>query len=70
MLLSTDYNAKIYSGHFSDQTVKNNITSYENIEKIAPVYDDQTAICLLGYPHFERNDKFIRIAFLEITRNT
>ena len=40
MLLSTDYNAKIYSGHFSDQTVKNNITSYENIEKIAPVYDN------------------------------
>ena len=48
--------------NFFDQTLKNNIKTYDNIRKIATGQgDDYTTGCLLDYPYFEKYYKLIAI---------
>ena len=48
--------------NFFDQPVKNYITKYENIRKIASGQrDDYTTGCLLDYPYFKESYKMIAI---------
>ena len=48
--------------NFSDQAIKNNIRTYENIFKIATGYDDAcTTGCLLNYPYFKNYYQLIAI---------
>ena len=40
--------------NFFDQTIKNNLTLYENIQKIAAGQgDDYRTGCFIGYPYFK-----------------
>ena len=48
-----DYNVMIDGRNFFDQTIKNNLKTYDNIRKIA-TGDDYTAGCLLIYLCFFR----------------
>ena len=48
--------------NFSDQPIKNNKVTYENIRKIATGQgDDYTTGCLLDYPYFKDTYKMIAI---------
>ena len=47
---------------FFDQTVKNDLRTYDNIRKISSGQgDDYTTTCLLDYPYFEEYYKLIAI---------
>ena len=47
---------------FFDQTVKNDLKTYDNIRKISSGQgDDYTTACLLDYPYFEEYYKLIAI---------
>ena len=55
-----DYNVVIDGKNFSDQPVKNNKITYENIRKIATGQgDDYTTGCLLDYAYFRDIYKMI-----------
>ena len=59
-----DYNIKIDGQKFFNQSINNDIKTYENIRKIATGQgDDYTTGCLLGYPYFKENYKMIAIDF-------
>ena len=48
--------------NFFDQPVKNDLTTYENIRKIATGQgDDYTTGCLVDYPYFKNCYKIIAI---------
>ena len=48
--------------NFFDQTVKNDLKTYDNIRKIATGQDDDyTTGCLLDYPHFKKYYELIAI---------
>ena len=48
--------------NFFDQTVKNNLRTYDNIRKIAAGQDDDyTTGCLLDYPYFTKYYKLTTI---------
>ena len=48
-----DYNVMIDGRNFFDQPVKNDLRTYDNIQKILTVPgDDYTNGCLLHYPYF------------------
>ena len=52
----------IYVRIFSDQPIKNDLKTYDNIRKIATAQgDDYTTGCLLDYPYFEKYYKLIAI---------
>ena len=47
--------------NFFDQTLKNNLRTYDNIRKIATgQVDDYTIGCLLDYPYFEKYCKWLQ----------
>ena len=49
-----DYNDIIDGRNFSDQPIKNDLKTYDNIRKIATGQgDDYTTSCLLDYPYFK-----------------
>ena len=51
-----NYNVMINGRKFFDQTVKNNLRTYDNIHKIKTgPGDDYTTRCLLNYPCFKKN---------------
>ena len=57
-----DYNIMINGENFSDQPIKNNKVTYENIRKIATGQgDDYTTGCLLDYPYFMDTCKMIAV---------
>ena len=57
-----DYNIMINDENFSDQPIKNNKITYENIRKIATGQgDDYTAGCLLDYSYFANTYKMITV---------
>ena len=57
-----DYNIVINGENFSDQPIKNNKITYDNIRKIATGQgDDYTTGCLLDYPYFANTYKMIAI---------
>ena len=48
--------------NFFDQTIKNNLRTYDNIRKIATGQgDDYATGCLLHYPYFKNYSKMIAI---------
>ena len=48
--------------NFFDQTIKNDLTKYDNIKKIATALgDDYTNGCLLDYPYFKEYYKLVAI---------
>ena len=52
--------------NFSDQTVKNNEVTYENIRKIATGEEDGYTIgCLLNYSYFQDSYKMIAVGLSE-----
>ena len=52
--------------NFSDQTVKNNKVTYENIRKIAAGEEDGYTIgCLLNYSYFQDSYKMIAVGLSE-----
>ena len=57
-----DYNVMINEENFSDQPLKNNKVTYENIrESAAGQGDDYTTGCLLDYPYFKDSYKMIAV---------
>ena len=57
-----DYNVMINGLNFFDRPVKNNLTIYDNIQKIATGQgDDYITGCLLDYPYFKTYYKMIAI---------
>ena len=57
-----DYSVIIDGRNFFDQTVKNNLIAYDNIQKITTSQgDDYTTVCLLDYPYFNNYHKMIAI---------
>ena len=57
-----DYNIVINGENFSDQSIKNNEITYDNIRKIATGQgDDYTTSCLLDYPYFKDTYKMIAV---------
>ena len=56
-----DYNIMINSENFSDQPMKNNKVTYENIRKIATGQGYYTAGCLLDYSYFMNAYKMIAV---------
>ena len=57
-----NYNIMINGENFSDQPIKNNIVTYENISKIATGQgDDYTTGCLLDYLYFMDTYKMIAV---------
>ena len=49
-----DFNVVIDGRNFFDQTVKNDLRTYDNIRKIATGQgDDYTTVCLLDYSYFK-----------------
>ena len=57
-----DYSVIIDGRNFFDQTVKNNLIAYDNIQKITTGQgDDYTTVCLLDYPYFNNYHKMIAI---------
>ena len=56
------YNVIIYGTNVSDQTIKNDIRTYDNIRKIAPYKgDNYTTGCLLDFVYFKINHRMIVI---------
>ena len=50
-----DYNALINGRNFSDQPIKNDLKTYDNIRKISTGQsDDSTAGCLIDYSYFKK----------------
>ena len=50
-----DYSVMINGHTFFDQTVKNDLRTYDSIRKITTDQGgDYTTGCLLDYPHFEK----------------
>ena len=57
-----DYNVLIDGRNFSDQPIKNDLKTYDNIKKIATGQgDDYTTECLLDYRYFKKYYKLIAI---------
>ena len=57
-----DYNVLIDGRNFSDQPIKNDLKTYDNIKKIATGQgDDYTTGCLLDYRYFKKCYKLIAI---------
>ena len=57
-----DYNIMINGENFSDQPIKNNKITYENIGKTATGQgDDYTTGCFLDYPYFKDTYKMIAV---------
>ena len=57
-----DYNIMFKGKHLSDQPIKNNNITYENIRKIATGQgDDYTTGYLLDYPYFKDSYKMIAV---------
>ena len=57
-----DYNVMIDGSNFFDQPIKNDINTYENIQKITIGQgDDYTTGCLLDYNYFKKHYKVIAI---------
>ena len=57
-----DYNVMIDGKNFFDQSVRNDIVTYENIRKIAIGQgDDYITDCLLDYTYFKKYNKMIAI---------
>ena len=57
-----NYYVMIYVRIFSDQPIKNDLKTYDNIRKIATAQgDDYTTGCLLDYPYFEKYYKLVAI---------
>ena len=57
-----DYNIMINGENFSDQPIKSNKVTYDNIRKIATGQgDDYTTGCLLDYPYFVDTYKMIAV---------
>ena len=57
-----DYNIMINGEKFSDQPIKNNKVTYDNIRKIATGQgDDYATGCLLDYPYFANTYKMIAV---------
>ena len=57
-----NYNVMIDGRNYFDQTVRNNLRTYDNIRKIATGQgDDYTTGCLLDYPYFKKYYKLIVI---------
>ena len=57
-----DYNVKIDGRIFFDQTINNNIKTYEKVRKNATGQgDDYATGCLFDYPYFKENYKMIAI---------
>ena len=55
-----DYNVIIDRRNFFDQTIKNDLKTYDNIRNIATGQgDDYTNGCLLRYPYFKKHYKLI-----------
>ena len=53
--------------NFSDQPIKNNKITYDNIRKIAIGQgDDYITGCLLDYPYFADTEQFNKLILLEI----
>ena len=51
-----DYNVMIDGQNFFDQPVKNNLRTYDNVQKIMIGQgDDYKTGCLLDYPYFKEN---------------
>ena len=50
-----DYNVMIDGRNFFDQTIKNDLKTYDNIRKIATGQGDHyISGCLLDYPYFKK----------------
>ena len=61
-----EYNVMIDGQNFSDQPVKKNLITYDNIGKITTSQgDDHTTSCLLDYPYFENCYKMIAIDLIK-----
>ena len=61
-----EYNVMIDGQNFSDQPVKKNLITYDNIRKITTSQgDDHTTSCLLDYPYFENCYKMIAIDLIK-----
>ena len=59
---TTDYNVMIDGRNFYDQPVKNDLSTYDNIRRIAIGQgDDYTTGCLLDYSYFKNYYKLIAI---------
>ena len=55
-----DYNVMIDRQNFFDQSVKTDLRTYDNIQKLATGQgDDYTTGCLLDYPYFKKDYKMI-----------
>ena len=56
-----DYNILIDGKNIFDQPINNDFKTYENIWKIAAGQgDDYTTGCLLDYPYFKKNIKWLQ----------
>ena len=56
-----DYNILIDGKNIFDQPINNDFKTYENIRKIAAGQgDDYTTGCLLDYPYFKNNIKWLQ----------
>ena len=57
-----DYNVRINGRDLFDQSVKNDLRTYDNILKITIGQgDDYTTVCLLDYTYFKKYHKLIAI---------
>ena len=57
-----DYNVMIDGRNFFDQTIKNDLKTYDNIRKIATGQGDHyISGCLLDYPYFKKYYKWFAI---------
>ena len=57
-----NFNVMIDGQNFFDQTVRNNLITYDNIQKIATDQgDDFTTGCLVDYSYFNKHYKMIAI---------
>ena len=55
-----DHNVMIDRQNFFDQSVKTDLRTYDNIQKLATgQVDDYTTGCLLDYPYFKEDYKMI-----------
>ena len=61
-----DYNAVIDGRNFFDQSIKNDLETYDNIKKIVTDQgDDYTTECLLDYPYFKQHCKLIAVDLIK-----
>ena len=55
-----DYNVMIHGNNFFDQLIKNDLKTYDSIQKITTGQgDDYTTGCLLDHPYFKEHYKLI-----------